>query len=338
MALTITEETVDDYERVVGFSDDDGFQCYIAIHNTTLGRALGGCRIKPYASKEDALADVLRLSKGMTFKSSLAGLNLGGGKCVVVADRSTREIILKVGEADNHLGGLYITAEDVGTTLPDIMTVGEVSPHIVHLDGSSNTALGVLSCIKAAVYYQGDWTSTGFGLTMPIWVQGLGKVGWDLFRRIVEEQPEWVRAPNLYVSDIRQEVVTDALGYNALEIAETDKRFMAVYAPCAMGQIVNASNVNDIRFPIICGSANNQLTDDSYAEILQKNGVLYCPDYLANAGGVITAAGELEGWSEEEVIDRCVGIGDTMEAVFEMADHEKITPLAAAHRLATDRL
>lgn len=330
MPLTITEETIDGYERVVGFSDAD-FQCYIAVHNTTLGPALGGCRIKPYASKDDALTDVLRLAKGMTYKSSLAGLNLGGGKCVVVADRSTREIMLKVGEAVNYLNGQYITAEDVGTTLPDIVTVGEVSPHIVHLDGSSNTALGVLSCMRAALKYQGDWGD--ILEDVPIWVQGLGKVGMDLFDRLNHS-----KHPYLYASDIRPEAVQQAVSKGAHEIAESDKRFMAVYAPCAMGQVVNAENIDATSYPIICGSANNQLVEESYAEILKFNGVIYVPDYLCNAGGVITAAGEVEGWTEDEVTRRCEKLDDVLLNVFELAGKQDITPLAAANQLALARL
>ncbi len=334
MPLTITEQPVDGYERVVSFSDDD-FQAYIAVHNTALGPALGGCRIKSYASKDDALTDVLRLAKGMTYKSSLAGLNLGGGKCVVMAEKATREIMLKVGEAVNYLNGLYITAEDVGTTLPDIQVVGEVSPHIVHLDGSSNTALGVLSCMMAAVKYHGEYGDTLNGV--PIWIQGLGKVGMDLAMRLGT-----LDDLQLYVSDLRPDVVKhacDTLG--AREITEADKRFIAIYAPCAMGQIVNDTNLNTTRYSIICGSANNQLVHDEYAKVLQDNGVLYCPDYLVNAGGVITADGEIEKWTDEKVIEHCSNLGDQLLKCFEMADEgvmgQKITPLAAANMLAEAR-
>ena len=163
MVLNITHEHHDDYEQVVGFSDDD-FQCYIAVHNTKLGPAFGGCRIIPYASKDDALLDVLRLSKGMTYKNSIAGLNYGGGKAVVIADKPTREMMLKVGEAVNYFNGTYITAEDVGTRLIDVQTVAEVSKYVVHDDGSCYTAIGVLACMKAALNYVGaDMTMYLFG-------------------------------------------------------------------------------------------------------------------------------------------------------------------------------
>ena len=342
MTLTVTEEKINGYERVVSFSDDS-FQCYIAVHNTKLGQALGGCRIKPYASKDDALTDVLRLSKGMTYKSSLAGLKLGGGKCVVNAKCSTRDIMLKVGEAVNYLNGLYITAEDVGTTLPDIQIVGEVSPYVVHLDGSSNTALGVLSCMKAAFtkYSPTHYPTDLVGI--PIWVQGLGKVGYDLVKRLGKHVSDlgydYISGLNLFVSDLHPEMVKEAeITFRSREIIEADKRFIVVYSPCAMGQVINSENINTVRYSIICGSANNQLVHDEYAEILQKNGVIYCPDYLVNSGGVITAAGEIEGWSDDEVINRCEAIGDVLTNVFEMADRQKITPLEAANQLALARI
>lgn len=316
------------YEQVVNFSDD-GFECYIALHSTTLGPALGGCRIKPYPSKADALLDVLRLSKGMTYKSSLAGLNLGGGKCVVIADRATREIMLKVGEAVNHFAGDYITAEDVGTTLPDIEVAAEVSNYTVHLDGSANTARGVLAAMRAAADYLGEWND---GLdSVPIWIQGLGKVGMDLATRLRGHT-------NLYVSDIRSELVDQAKGMGFYELGETDRKFIAVYAPCAMGQVINPGNVHSLTYSIICGSANNQLADDSYAEVLRRDHVLYAPDYLVNAGGVISAAGEIEAWSDAEIGERCDGIGTVLLNVFQMAEKAGVTPLAMAQVLAEARL
>jgi leucine dehydrogenase len=331
MALTIKELKHDNYERVVEFSDDC-FHCFIAIHNTKLGRALGGCRIKPYNHVSEALTDVLRLAKGMTYKSSLAGLNLGGGKCVVMAEKATRDIMLKVGEAVNHFDGLYITAEDVGTTLPDIQTVAEISPHVVHLDGSSNTALGVLSCMKAAIKHHHVYGDSLKGV--PIWIQGLGKVGYDLLSRLFIETGSEL---NGYVSDLRPEIVQKAMDeFYVREITDADKRFMAIYAPCAMGQVINSENINRIQYSIICGSANNQLLHDEYADVLQRKAVLYCPDYLVNAGGVITAAGEIANWTADEVVAKCEGLGDRLIEVFELAD-DKITPLAAANKLAENR-
>lgn len=334
MALTITELKHDGYERVVEFSDND-FLCYIAIHDTRLGRALGGCRIKSYATKDDALVDVLRLAKGMTYKSSLAGLNLGGGKCVVMAEKATREIMLKVGEAVNHFDGLYITAEDVGTTLSDIQTIAEISPHVVHLDGSSNTAIGVLSCMKAAVKYHGVYGDSLKGI--PIWIQGLGKVGYDLAQRLgtLAALPVYL---NLFVSDLRPAPVQKICAeFGAREITESDKRFIAIYSPCAMGQVINSDNINKVQYSIICGSANNQLLHDEYAEVLQRKAVLYCPDYLVNAGGVITAAGEIANWTATDVKSKCENLGNRLIEVFNLATEDMTTPLAAANKLAESR-
>lgn len=326
MALRIEHLQHDGYEQVVNFSDD-GFECFIALHSTSLGPALGGCRIKPYLSKADALLDVLRLAKGMTYKSSLAGLNLGGGKCVVIADRASRDIMLKVGEAVNYFTGDYITAEDVGTTLADIEIASEVSTYTVHLDGSANTARGVLAAMRAAVSHLGEWDSLD---GVPIWIQGLGKVGMDLATRLSGHT-------NLYVSDPRADLVDQAKALGFHEISETDRKFIAIYAPCAMGQVINAGNLHGLPYTIICGSANNQLADDSYAESLHRDLILYAPDYLVNAGGVISAAGEIERWSDEEVGERCDGIGAVLLNVFEMADTEGVTPLAMANALAEAR-
>jgi leucine dehydrogenase len=334
MALKITHEAQKGYERVVSFTDDSGFQCFIAVHNTVLGKALGGCRIKPYASSDEALIDVMRLSKGMTYKSSLAGLNFGGGKCVVNAERATREIMLKVGECVEYFDGLYVTAEDVGTTLDDIRIVGEVTPHIVHLDGSSMTARGVLACMQAAVKWQGYWGDDLDG--MAIWVQGLGKVGMDLVKRLVALEPG--PGLNLYVNDLRPEMVAEAEQLGAREVSDNDKRFMAIYAPCAMGQVINADNVNTVRYSIICGSANNQLTHDEYAEVLQTRDVMYVPDFLANAGGVINAAYEIgQEFDQAKCEEHTDCLGEILVSVFDQARREKITPLAMALRRAEER-
>jgi leucine dehydrogenase len=253
---------------------------------------------------------------------------MGGGKCVIIADRANRDIMLKAGEAVNHFGGDYIIAEDVGTSLDDIEMLSEVTPHTVHLDGSANTARGVLAAIRAAGTYLGEWdTFDG----VPIWIQGLGKVGMDLATRLRDHT-------NLYVSDLRSELVGQAKAMGGHEISETDRKFIAVYAPCAMGQVVNAGNLHGLTYSVICGSANNQLADDSYAEVLQKNNVLYCPDWLVNSGGAITAAGEIEQWSVEEVEQRCDAIGEVLTNVFEMAKMAGTTPLATAITLAEARL
>lgn len=330
--MLISEEAHDGFEQVVSFSDAD-FQCYIAIHSTVLGTALGGCRIRPYASAADAMADAMRLAEGMTYKSSLAGLDFGGGKCVVVAEKATREIMLKVGEAVNYLGGRYITAEDVGTHLTDVQTVAEVCPHTVHLDGSAMTARGVLACMKAAVRYHGQWGDQLHGI--PIWVQGLGKVGMDLAARICQLIPDDL---NLAVSDLRADLVGMAEAMGARGMTEAEKRFVAIYAPCAMGHVITAENVGTVNYSIICGSANNQLVSDGYADILHQRDVLYVPDFLANAGGVINAAYEVGREFDlaacEEHTDY---LGEVLTNVLAVARAEGCTPLAVAKRMAEER-
>lgn len=349
MPLQMKDLSEEGYERIVNFTDDTGFNCFIAIHNNRLGPALGGCRLKLYETDNDALLDVLRLSKGMTYKSSLAGLNLGGGKCVVVADKPTRDTMLKLGEAINMLNGEFITGEDVGTTLADIQIAGEITPYVIHQDGSSMTARGVYSCIISALFYQNknNWDILG----RQIWIQGLGKVGMDLAYRLKKTEtirynlmentynPTMYPLLNLYVSDLRYDPVHEAQNsLNAREMTAQDIYHTNIYVPCAMGQVVNIDNVNSLRYNIICGSANNQLVDDSYADILKANNVLYCPDFLVNAGGVIDASCEVgqqyDQIKSEKMTD---ALGDRLSEVFEFADDENITPLAAAKIIAEAR-
>lgn len=327
MALQIDRLACDGYEQVVHFSDDT-FQCFIALHNTKLGPAIGGCRLKPYHSTSDALQDVLQLSQGMTYKSSLAGLDFGGGKCVVVAERPTRDVLLKVGEAVNYFGGDYITAEDVGTTLSDTAVIGEITPYVAHLDGSAMTARGVLACILAATTYLGEWDGID---GVPIWIQGLGKVGMDLAKRLHGHS-------NLYVSDLLTARLDEAVAEGAHPLTAIDQKFIAIYAPCAMGQVVNASNVADLTYTIICGSANNQLGDESYAEMLRRRSVLYVPDFLANAGGVINAAFEMCSPYDETLCEAATDLlGTLLTEVLERADRENKTPLAVAKSIAESR-
>ena len=274
------------------------------------------------------MLDALRLSKGMTYKSSLAGLNFGGGKFTVMAEKSTREIMLKVGEAVNYLNGLYITAEDVGTNLSDIFIAREVTPYTAKLDGSSMTALGVKVCMDAAIKYQNKWDISD--MSKPIWIQGLGKVGMDLAHRL--------QGTTLLVSDLRKEAVLQSMSVGARELTEYDHPFIEIYAPCAMGQVINSGNINNIKYSIICGSANNQLLDDSYADVLKQKGIIYCPDYLVNAGGVINAAYEFDEPFDSHKCENAVNsLGNKLLEVFEMSDKENISPLSAANILAEER-
>lgn len=335
MSLIMKHEKHDGYEEILNFSDDTGLQGYVAIHNTKLGMGLGGCRIKSYSSNEEALLDALRLAKGMTYKSSLAGLNFGGAKCVVNAPKATREIMLKVGEAVEFLKGRYCSAEDVGTTLDDVHIMREVTKHTAQLDGSMMTARGVLACIKAAVKYRNQWEDLEDPVdleNLTVWIQGLGKVGMDLFNRLVPLKTD------LYVSDLRPDAVVEAIESGAREITEEQKRFINIYAPCAMGQVINENNVNKIAYAIICGSANNQLVHEEYADVLRHNDVLYCPDWLVNSGGVINAAYEIGIAFDEEACGKATdAVGDKLLEVFAMADEENTTPLKIASIIAETR-
>ena len=331
MSLRIVHIPQEGYEDVVSFTDDTGFHCFIAIHSTTLGPAIGGCRIRPYASPDAAMQDVMLLAKGMTYKSSLAGLNFGGGKCVVIADQTTPDIMQKVGEAVDYFDGRYITAEDVGTTLADIDVVGQVTPHVVHHDGSLLTARGVFTCLEAAVKWQGEWGDSLAAVS--VWVQGLGKVGMEVARRTQ------AAGSDLYVSDIRPDAVAQAVQFGAEELGSADSKFIAVYSPCAMGQVVTAANIHTRTNSIICGAANNQLADESLAEVLAQNGVLFCPDYLVNAGGVICAACEIgQPYDEAQAEAETDGLAQRLVAVLDLAKRAGITPLAAAAMLAEARL
>jgi leucine dehydrogenase len=327
MILHATRENYPGYEQVVSFSDDD-FRCFIAIHNTNRGPALGGCRLKPYLSSADALLDSLRLAKSMTYKSSLAGLNLGGGKCIVMADRATPDIMHKVGEAVNYFGGDYIIAEDIGTTLSDIEVAGEVTDHIVHVDGSQMTARGVLVSIIAAALYCGEWGHSLDGV--PIWVQGLGKVGMPLAHSLAK-----LDHANVYVSDLRDDLVAQACAVGAHPVSEIDKKFMSIYVPCATGQVITPSNVHTTHYTIICGAANNQLADDCYAKVLHDNHVIFCPDWVVNAGGIITAAHELgSSYDEMACMADVDNIGVRLLELLDFSERERITPLDAAKKLA----
>jgi leucine dehydrogenase len=331
MMLKVQEIPAEGHERVVVFRDDDEFYCCIAVHSIKLGPALGGCRIFPYQSEHAALIDALRLSQGMTYKASLAGLNLGGGKCTVLADHPTPELMHKIGEAIEYLDGLYVSAEDVGTTVADMRLAAEKTSHIASLAASGDpspwTALGVMSCITTALDHTGQRLSS-------VWIEGLGKVGWDLAHRLHGAGAE------LYVSDLRSELVVKAVEeFSAKRFTEDVVNDITLYAPCAMGQVVSARNVHSIRFPIICGSANNQLIQDDYAEILQQNGVLYAPDYLANSGGVINVAAEIGQIYDRQNVEAKVGLlSEKLKHVLEIAESQSITPLAAANILAEARL
>lgn len=326
--MLIEPVKVDGYEQVVHFSEAE-FSAYIAVHSTVLGPALGGCRITHYDSDAAALTDALRLSKGMTYKNALADIPFGGGKCVVRLPKGstiTPDMLRLVGQAVHRFNGTYITAEDVGTTLDHMKIIEQETCHVIAGDGgdpSPTTARGVFNCIEAATDFE----------PCSIYVQGLGKVGWALCKLLFEHG--W----DIAVKDIVPERVQAAVeAFEAIPYEDHMARGIDVYAPCAMGSVVNSTNIETITFPIICGSANNQLETDALADRLEARGIGYCPDFLVNAGGVIAAAGLITGKKPAEIDLQVDKLGDLLGQIIDMSEIGHITPLRMAKALALTKI
>ena len=298
------QHSFDDHEQVAFCSDKDtGLKAIIGIHNTVLGPALGGTRMWNYATEWDALNDVLRLSRGMTFKSAITGLNLGGGKAVIIGDAKTQktpELMRRFGEFVHSLGGRYITAEDVGMETADMDTVREVTPHVTGISeskgGAGNpspiTAYGVYMGMKAAAK-QTYGSDNLDGRT--VLVQGIGHVGEVLVKHITDE------GGNVLISDIneaRLQQVSKTYGAtiytNDVYNADVD-----IYAPCALGATVNDETITKLKAKIVAGAANNQLADENkHGAQLRERGIVYAPDFLINAGGIINVYAELENYEK----------------------------------------
>lgn len=329
------------HEQVMLCSDpSSGYRGIIAIHDTTLGRAVGGTRFWNYASDEEAFVDVLRLSRGMTYKCAVAGLDLGGGKSVIIGDQKTvhREPIFRAhGRFVDTLGGRYITAEDVGTSMSDMEFVARETKYAAGLaaksgDPSPVTAHGVFRAILASA--KTCWGSDDIsGKTVA--VQGCGHVGRFLSGELHEA------GASLVVTDIEpdrvQRVVreTGAKSVNPDAIYDVDAD---IFAPCALGGILNDDTIPRLRVQIVAGGANNQLLEERHGYALGERGILYAPDYVANAGGVINVSSELEGWDQRRALEKADEIYDTVISVFEIASTDRIPPHEAADRLAERRL
>ncbi len=333
------------HEQVAFLYDEpSGLRAIVAIHDTTLGPALGGCRMRPYATEEDALHDVLRLSEAMTYKAAIAGLNLGGGKSVIIADPRTdkSELLFRTfGRLIEGFGGRYIPAEDMGTTTEDMELVHMETDFVAGLsqtiggggDPSRVTAVGVHSGIKASVKHKlGKNSISG----MSVAIQGLGNVGMYLLKLLHEDGAE------LYVTDVDQKKVDKAVeifGAKAVGIDEIYACPVDIFAPCAMGAIINDETIPQLKCSIIAGGANNQLQDSSkHGRKLMQKGILYAPDYVVNGGGLINAAMELEGYSKERAFQKAHGIYDTLERIFALAEREQEFTEVASYRLAKERL
>lgn len=331
------------HEQVVFASDARrGLRMIIAVHDTTLGPALGGCRMWPYASEEEALIDVLRLSRAMTFKNSVHGLPLGGGKAVVIADPrtdKTPELLQAIGEAVDRLGGRYITAEDVGTNSDDMRVVRGATAYVAGLpetsgDPSPFTALGVFRGIQACA--RAVWGSPQLE-GRRIAVQGVGSVGYQLARHLVQA------GARVVVTDIRPEKVRRAVEELGVEAVEPQRIFDVdcdVFAPCALGGVLNDDTIPRIKAPIIAGAANNQLAEPRHGDLLHARGVLYAPDYVINGGGVINVAEELtpDGYSAERAREKVERIFDRVAEVIELSRSRGIPTHRAADELALRRI
>jgi len=329
------------HEQVVLCNEPScGYKGIIAIHDTTLGPALGGTRFWNYASEEEAIVDALRLSRGMTYKASVAGLNLGGGKAVIVGDPKTtrREALFRThGRFIQSLGGRYITAEDVGTSVTDMDYVHMETKHVSGLPGASGdpspvTAYGTYRGIKAAAQMVFGSDSLR-GRTVA--VQGLGHVGYHLCRHLASEQAK------LIVTDLEPERVKRIVDEFGARAVATDEIYAAdadIYAPCALGATINDETIPQLQVRIVAGAANNVLAEPRHGDILHQRGILYAPDYVINAGGLINVYGELKGWTSEQAMRKAGEIYTTLLRLFELSEEEGMPTYRAADRIAERRI
>jgi len=334
------------HEQVVYCHDEPtGLKAIIAIYSTVLGPALGGTRFYPYPDEQIALDDVLNLSKGMAYKAALAGLDLGGGKAVIIGDPATTktEALLRAyGRFVQSLSGRYYTACDVGTYSTDMdhvarecaFVTGRTVAHGGAGDSSVLTAFGVFQGMRAAA--ESTWGAASLaGRT--VGVAGVGKVGHHLVRHLLED------GAHVLVTDVNGAAVARVQQEHSevRVVADADSLISAgldVYAPCALGAALDDRVVEHLRASIVCGAANNQLAHAGIEKSLQDRGILYAPDYMVNAGGLIQVADELEGFSFERARQRTEEIFDTTKQVFALAAEEGVPPAAAADRLAERRM
>lgn len=333
-----------DYEQLVFCQDKtSGLKAIICIHDTTLGPALGGTRMWNYATEEEAIEDAIRLARGMTYKNAAAGLNLGGGKTVIIGDPlkdKNEEMFRAFGRFVQGLNGRYITAEDVGTTVADMDLIREETDFVTGVSpafGSSGnpspvTAYGVYKGMKAgALEAFGDDSLAG----KTVAVQGVGNVAYALCRHLHEE------GAKLIVTDINQEAVQRAVNdFGAMAVApgEIYSQEADIFAPCAMGAIINDETIPQLKVKLVAGSANNQLKEESHGDVLEARGIVYIPDFVINAGGVINVADELYGYNEERALKRVETIYDNILRIFEISKRDGIPSYEAADRMAEERI
>src|SRR5687768_14124266 len=332
------------HEQVVFFHHrESGLKCVIAIHSTLLGPALGGLRMWPYASEADAVRDVLRHSKNMTYKAAIAGLNLGGAKAVVIGNPETHKseaMLRALGRYINSLGGRFIVSEDVGTTVDDMEMIRHETRHVVgvhQVNGGSGdparfTALGTLHGIRACLefkYGHSDLHRASFA------VQGAGQVGYHLARELSDA------GAKVFITDIneeRVEHVVNECGAEAVPMSQIYDVEADVFSPCAFGAVINEDTLPRLRCAIVAGGANHQLESEELATELDRRGILYAPDYAINAGGLMNSAVELDGYIVERAERSVARIHGIIGRILQLSAKEKVPTWQAAKRLAEERL
>ena len=333
----------DEHESVHSFYDKEtGLKAWVAVHSTHLGPSAGGTRFWSYENSDLALRDVLRLSRGMSYKNAMAGLKLGGGKAVVMkpqGDYDRTALFTKFGEFLNAIGGAYYTAEDVGMTTDDMRTIHTQTEYVAGLDDgdaasgdpSPITADGVFRCIKLAAHKR-ELDLAGARIA----VQGLGHVGYTVCQLL------HAAGAHLIVTDINQHAVHKAaqeLGAKTVAPDEIYAQQADIFSPCALGAVLNPETVKQLNVSIIAGAANNQLSVPEMGQVLQDKGILYCPDYVVNAGGIINIAGEIEGnYSPAWVEEKMVGVENTLEQIIDMAADTGRTTDTIADEMAQERI
>jgi leucine dehydrogenase len=341
----LAQMMLNNHEQIVFCNDNaTGLRAIIAIHNTILGPSLGGTRMWNYNNEMEALTDVLRLSRGMTYKSSVAGLNLGGGKAVIIGDAKkvkSEALLRRFGKFVDSLGGKYITAEDVAMSSRDMEVIHMETEHVSGLpenmggsgDPSPVTAYGVYVSMKASA--KEVWGSDSLA-GKKVLVQGIGHVGEVLVEHLTKD------GAKVFINDISEERLKEVSAKYKAEVVAADKMFgldIDIYAPCALGATVNDDTLSKLKCRIICGAANNQLFNEKvHGEAVTKQGILYAPDFVVNAGGIINVFYELEGYNRERALSHAEKIYDTTANIFAIAKKEGIPTYAAANRIAEARL
>lgn len=335
----------DNHEQIVFCNDEEtGLKAIIGIHNTVLGPALGGTRMWNYNNEWEALYDVLRLSRGMTFKSALAGLDLGGGKAVIIGDAKKHKndaLMKKFASFVHSLSGNYITAEDIGMETRDMDVMKQITPYVSgiseSLGGSGNpspvTAYGVFMGIKASCKYKfGSDNLTD----KKVWVQGVGNVGEILVKYLTEAGAQ------VFITDIYQDklkAVSQKYGATIFTGIDVFNQNVDIYAPCALGATINNQTIDKLKVSIIAGGANNQLADEFiHGKFLKEKGIVYAPDFLINAGGIINVNAEVAGYDRTETMKRTENIYNTTLEIFKLSDQEGITTHQAALNIALKRI